>query len=235
MEREKSGFNKIKYTLLSICIAVIAVCGYKMYTLPLWEWWTFPFLCALWAVVVLLFLKRYNVRFLAFSTLSGVLFCIGFPPHSFPPALFFAFVPLLIIEKEIREKMLENGKWALHVGRGEKKKNILTSDFYSSKSNVQNPTSEIGLMRYAFNTFVVFNIGVTWWVANAGLIPGLIANYLNAFFMATAFWLYHRFNRTLDNGRWTLGKKLPKSEIQRPTSNVHYSSSIILHYILDWF
>ncbi len=186
MLTEKNDFKNIKFAILFICIGVFALCGYKMTSLPLWEWWTFPFLCALWVIIVLVFLKRYNRRYLALSTLSGLLFCLGFPPHSFPPSLFFAFIPLLIIEKEIREKILDAGLSTLE-------KQLPTSNF-------QLPKSEIGLIRYALNAFVIFNIGVTWWVANAGLIPGLIANYLNAFFMATAFWLFHKFNRMLDNG-----------------------------------
>lgn len=236
MLKEKNDFKNKKYTLLFICIAVLALCGYKMYTLPLWEWWTFPFLGALWATIVLLLLKRYNLRYLGLSTLSGVLFCIGFPPHSFPPALFFAFVPLLIIEKEVRLRILDFGFWNLKKNISNSEMQSLNFEIQSPTSKVQSPKSEIGLMRYAFNTFVIFNIGVTWWVANAGLIPGLIANYLNAFFMATAFWLYHKFNLTFDFRRWT-EKENPESlseiqsKLQTPTSKVQSLISLTVFWI----
>ncbi len=181
----KTQSSKFKYTLLAICFATIIICGYKMYALDgakkLWEWWTFPFLCALWCAIVLLFLKRYNMRRLLLSTLSGVLFVIGFPPHSFPPALFFAFVPLLMISDEGR-RTKDDGK------------------INSPSSVVRRPSS---VFKYAFNAFVIFNIGVTWWVANAGLVAGLIANYLNAAFMATAFWLFHKLNERLTDFRFT--------------------------------
>lgn len=37
---------------------------------------------------------------------------------------------------------------------------------------------------YAFNAFVVWNICATYWVANAALIPGIVAILLNSFFMS---------------------------------------------------
>lgn len=49
-------------------------------------------------------------------------------------------------------------------------------------------------MRYAYNSFVIWNIGSTWWVGNAGLIPGLIANFLNAFFMTLPLLLFYIAN-----------------------------------------
>lgn len=47
------------------------------------------------------------------------------------------------------------------------------------------------LMRYIYNALIIWNIGSTWWVANAGLIPGLIANFLNAFFMCLPILTYY--------------------------------------------
>ena len=47
------------------------------------------------------------------------------------------------------------------------------------------------VFRYAFNSFLVYNILTTWWVANAALPPGIFANIANALLMSTAFWLFH--------------------------------------------
>ena len=60
-----------------------------------------------------------------------------------------------------------------------------------------------GIMKYAFNTFVIWNILTTWWVANAVLAGGMIANYLNAFFMCIPFWLFHKTNAVI-NPNWLM-------------------------------
>ena len=41
-------------------------------------------------------------KFIAFGVLSALLFWLSWPTVSFSILLFFAFVPLLIIEKELR-------------------------------------------------------------------------------------------------------------------------------------
>lgn len=48
------------------------------------------------------------------------------------------------------------------------------------------------VFRYAFNTFLVFNILTTWWVSNAALAPGVFANVANSLLMSTAFWMFHQ-------------------------------------------
>ncbi len=37
---------------------------------------------------------------------------------------------------------------------------------------------------YAYHTMVVFNVVATWWVANTAIAAGIVANFLNALFMA---------------------------------------------------
>ena len=163
-------FLKYKKPALIVCLLTIAVCGVQMYRLPLWAWWTFPFMIAVWVSLVLLLEKKFNKRWLLLSSLSGVFLTLGFPNVPLTPFMFIGFVPLLIIEKELIEKSI-------------------------------NRDNE-GILKYAFNAFVIWNIGSTWWVANASLIPGFIANYLNAFFMAIPFWLFHKTNRMI-NPAWS--------------------------------
>ncbi|HEX5624713.1 MAG TPA: apolipoprotein N-acyltransferase [Saprospiraceae bacterium] len=52
---------------------------------------------------------------------------------------------------------------------------------------------------YAFNSFVIWNLVSTYWVANAALIPGLAAFFLNSLFMTVPWMLMI-----------LLGRKLPK-------------------------
>jgi apolipoprotein N-acyltransferase len=159
---------KYKKGGLVLSLLIILICGFQMSQLPLWGWWPFPLLVAIWASIVLLLEKKYNTRWLMLSTLSGILLWLGFPNMPFTPLLFVAYIPLLIIEKEISERSYTEG-----------------------------------VVKYAFNAFVIWNILSTWWVCNAGLIAGMIANYLNAFFMCIPFWLFHKFNRMI-NPTWGL-------------------------------
>ena len=149
--------QKTQYILIAVCTVLIAAIGIWMTQLPLWGWLPLPFLSGIWVLIVLLSLKKYNIRWLVLSTLSGLLLALGFPNSPLTPLMFVGFVPLLFVEKEIFEK-------------GNKE----------------------GVLKYAYHAFVVWNIGSTWWVSNAGLGPGMIANFLNAFFMAVPFWLFHK-------------------------------------------
>ncbi len=161
--------RNLKIGGIAASLIIIAVCGYIMSQRLLWSWWTLPFLLAIWALVVFLFEKRYNPRWLFLSTLSGILLTIGFPISPLTALMFVGFVPLLMIEKEISDKnalVTEGGK-------------------------------KHGILKYAFNTFMIWNIGATFWVCNAGLIAGMLANDLNAFFMALPFWAFHKTTEIL--------------------------------------
>ena len=149
--------QKIQYSVIIIGLIIIGGVGFAMTQLPLWGWLPLPLLSAIWVLIVFLRLKKYNLRWLLLSTLSGVLLSLGFPISPLTPLMFIGFVPLLMIENEI-----------------------------FSKGNKD------GVLKYAYNAFAIWNIGATWWVSNAGLAPGMIANFLNAFFMAAPFWLFHK-------------------------------------------
>ena len=57
------------------------------------------------------------------------------------------------------------------------------------------------VFKYAFNAFFIWNICTTWWVLNTSFMPGIVANVLNATFMAVVIVLYHHV-------RHVLGKRL---------------------------
>ena len=169
----------LRFGSLFACLVIASFCGYRMSSSLLFGWWTLPFLGGIWAIIVLSLVHRYNLRWLCLSTLSGILLTLGFPTSSLTPLIFVGFVPLLIVEREIAT--------------------LKMSDSTPEKRSL--PTDR--LMKYAFNTFVIWNIGATWWVANAGLVAGMVANYLNAFFMAGVFWLFHKMALTLVHRSWT--------------------------------
>jgi apolipoprotein N-acyltransferase len=59
------------------------------------------------------------------------------------------------------------------------------------------------VFKYSFNTFLIWNILSTFWVLNASFFAGILANSLNAVFMATVFMAYHvvkkKHNETIAN------------------------------------
>ncbi len=113
-------------TVKSISIAILSIItialSYWMYQLHLQEdfWGVIPLFTMLsaWGAIVLLREKSWTksekrYRWLGLSTLSGVLLFLGFPIMPFTPLLFIAFVPLLIVEKEIATEREEASKWTV--------------------------------------------------------------------------------------------------------------------------
>ncbi len=170
--------RNIKFGGIALSILTLAFCSYNMSLHPLWSWWTLPLLLAFWALIVFIFEKKYNPRWLLLSTLSGIILTLGFPISPLTALMFVGFVPLLLLEKEISEKNTEGS---------------LLDD-------------KIGILKYAFNAFIIWNIGSTFWVANAGLVAGMLANYLNALFMA---WTFLAFHKTAEILRGDKTKPLP--------------------------
>ena len=155
MISQKTAFTKKKYKTREI-IGGIGILGFliaslQLYRLPLWSYWSFLWLSSAWLTIIALRWNRFNKRWLALSSISGLLLTLGFPVIPIPITLFVAWVFLLQVEHEIAKA---------HIA-GDKSK--------SSRFTL-----------YAYHTFVIWNIGVTWWVANSGLVPGLIANFLNS-------------------------------------------------------
>ncbi len=166
--------KKLQRTLLPFFALVALASGGYMWHLnsidTLWGHLPLFFYVSVWAVIVLGLGNRYsrhpkNARFLALSTLSGVLLSVGFPPLPFPFLMFVGFVPLLLLEKEIFDE------------HGDTNKKLL--------------------LRYAYNTFVVWNILTTWWVGNTAFVAGIVAIWLNAFFMCIPILLFHQSKKNV--------------------------------------
>lgn len=63
--------------------------------------------------------------------------------------------------------------------------------FVEKEIGEQYENSTRKLLPYAYNTFVIWNILTTWWVANTALVAGIVAIWLNAFLMCIPFLLFH--------------------------------------------
>jgi apolipoprotein N-acyltransferase len=165
--------KRFRYGLLLGALSCFVLCAWKMYQLAenegLWGYWILGFLASGWLSWLMatlpLYVRNKNTRWFGLSTVSGLLFVLGFPNSPVTPAMFIAFVPLLMIADEVAKSDEVN------------KKRLL--------------------MRYTYNAFVIWNIGSTWWVGNAGLAPGMIANLLNSFFMCLPFLLYYIVNQRI--------------------------------------
>ncbi len=57
---------------------------------------------------------------------------------------------------------------------------------------------------YAYHAMVLFNVVATWWVANTAIAAGVVANFLNAVFMATVVLLVYQVRRLMPRW-WLLG------------------------------
>ncbi len=61
-------------------------------------------------------------------------------------------------------------------------------------------TAKWEVFKYAYHSFVVWNLLTTYWVANTAFFAGLFAFLMNSFFMAIPFVLYHQVKKTVGRG-----------------------------------
>lgn len=143
----------------------------------LWGHLPLAFFLFAWASIVLIFWKRYashpkGLRWLGLSTLSAVLLSLGFPPLPLTPILFLAWIPLLIVEHEVS-----------------KEREI------AAKDGSKGPT----ILKYTYHTFVLWNVLVTWWVANTAFAAGIVAIWVNALLMCGPILLFSWTKRVTPN------------------------------------
>ncbi|MCC6723035.1 MAG: apolipoprotein N-acyltransferase [Saprospiraceae bacterium] len=172
--------KSVRLTLLAASTIATLALGYNMFSLwqkeTLWGHRPLFFFLVAWASIVLLFWKKYSrhpkgLRWLGLSTLSAVLLALSFPPFPTTILLFIAWVPLLLIEYEVAK--------------------------YKSNPSNESNSSNASIRPYLYNAFVLWNILVTWWVGNTAFIAGIVAIWLNAWFMYLPFWCFHKTRQRL--------------------------------------
>ncbi|MEL7020965.1 MAG: hypothetical protein AAGK47_05115, partial [Bacteroidota bacterium] len=115
---------KPTYKISILVLLLLAVAGISYYMVGRWLdellWGYSPLFLFLagWTFVVMstesiIFKHTQKWRWLGLSTLSSVLLWLGFPTFPLPFIMFVAFVPLLIVEREISESQQEPNKWAV--------------------------------------------------------------------------------------------------------------------------
>jgi apolipoprotein N-acyltransferase len=107
------------------------------------------------------------------ALLSGLLFGLSWPETGgFTFLIFFSFLPLLYLEKQVEGTEAETTK----------------NRFFK-------------LFPYTYLAFFIWNLIATWWIKNASWGGAAMAIFFNSLFMAVVFQLFHRVKRRL-NGRF---------------------------------
>ena len=160
--------NKVRFSLLALTITITVSLGYYMFSLwqqqELWGHLPLYFFVAAWASLVLVFWKKYtrHPRGLRWLGLSTL--------SGLLLALGFPPLPLTFL---------------MFIGWVP----LLLVEHEISKE----PTGTVGkwaLWGYAYHTFVLWNVLTTWWVGNTASVAGIVAIWLNSFFMTVPFVLF---------------------------------------------
>jgi len=110
----------LKIPLLILSLGIALFLGFQMKSYAeaeqLWGYRPLFFMAACWTFIILLFEFKFvkhpkGLKLLALSTLSGFLLTLGFPNIPLTFLMFIAFVPLLIIEKEVADWREGTAKW----------------------------------------------------------------------------------------------------------------------------
>ena len=160
----KQNIQPFRFTILSLSIICVAIAAFQMYYLPLWSWWILGLILGSWITWLMLALPFYTKpeKGLRWFLLSTLSGFLFAGGFPISPLTPLMFVAFVPLMVVVEE--------------------ILQSNEANKKRLV---------MRYAYNTFVFWNVLSTFWVGNAGLIPGLIANFLNSFFMCFPILAYY--------------------------------------------
>lgn len=158
--------------MLAILSILVVGIGYYMFHLfqddSLWGQLPFFFLTALWALIVLLNEKRFTKNGWRWLGLSTLAGILL--SLSFPPIPLTILIFIGFVPLLLVEQEI--------IGGGKE----------VSKNEV---------FKFAYNTFVVWNILTTWWVANTAFFAAFIAIWLNSFFMAIPFLLFHKSKKLM--------------------------------------
>ncbi len=112
--------SKLKIAILTFSFVLLAYTGNLMYSRfqaqEFWGYWPILLWGSFWAFIVFASESRFSKhpkkwKLLGLSSLTGILLSLGFPPIPLTSLMFVAFVPLLIVEKEISNFRNDTSKW----------------------------------------------------------------------------------------------------------------------------
>ncbi len=110
--------RKITIPIVLILLALAIYMSFEMRRLPLWGWRPMFLFLSVWGAFVVATANRFtkhprNLKLLGLATLSGLLFSAGFPSSPLTPLMFIAWIPLLLIEKEVFDWEKRPRRWVI--------------------------------------------------------------------------------------------------------------------------
>jgi len=166
--------TKFRLPILALLLAVMIFCSYRMYSLfqieQFWGYLPLFLFLALWFFIALLFQKAYTRLTGDWSLFRLSVLSGVLLGFGFPPVplTFLMFVAFVPL--------------------------LIVEDRIAKK--VEGPAKG-EVLKYSYFTFVLYNIITTFWVANTSLGPSFVAIFLNAFFMAIPFVLFHQTKKVM--------------------------------------
>ncbi len=149
-----------------VCFAIAVYAGYSMGNLRFWAHYPLFLLMGGWAGIVLFV---YSLRIPTTRSMNLLLLSIG---SGLLLAKGFVYTSPLLFVGFAPLLILQH-----NLDSGEKPAKYSTHWWYT------------------FNAFIFWNIGATWWVANASLVPAIVAFVLNSFFMSIPWLGMIKFGR----------------------------------------
>ena len=150
-----------QWVSIVVLLSLGGLAGWKMLQLPLWGWWPLLLILAFWMAGVMWLMPSDPVRRKWLGMATLSGVMLGL---GFPPS------PLTWLVMFAWLPLL-----------------AIEHDLYQQHQKVQ--PGKVFL--YSFHAFVLWNVIATFWVMNTALIAGIVANFLNAAFMATVMVLFH--------------------------------------------
>jgi apolipoprotein N-acyltransferase len=160
--------KSVRYSLLALAALVTAFFGYRLFSLwqqeTLWGHLPLYFFVSAWVTLVFIFWKKYTRRPKGLRWLGLSTLSGVLLALGFPP------LPLTFL---------------MFIGWVP----LLLVEHEISKE-AKGAVGKWAVWGYAYHTFVLWNILTTWWVGNTAFVAGIVAIWLNAFFMSVPFALF---------------------------------------------
>jgi apolipoprotein N-acyltransferase len=156
----------------SLLLLTGAFSAWKMLQLPLWSWWPLFMILGFYGALICLIFPKRAEDRRWLGLATTAGILLGF---GFPPSCITWAVMLA---------------WVPLL--------FLENDVYQSAGKVKPGR----IFLFSFHAFVLWNVIATFWVMNTALIAGIVANFLNAAFMATVMALIHVIRHQLHQ-RWS--------------------------------
>ena len=172
------SFKKIRIPLLLGLLLLAAVSGWMMYSRwqveELWSYLPLWFFIGLWGAIIL-GVSHFSKRDNHLKLLGLSTLAGVLLSLGFPPIPLTTLMFVGFVPLLMAEKIITDAEG------GKKKRRVF---FYS------------------YNTFVVWNILTTYWVANTAFFAGIFAIWVNSLFMSIPFLLFHLVKKRMPNLAW---------------------------------